>query len=441
MTYFTKIQPADAEPWRGAVGSDNQKIVKDVLLPTKSVDTAMVDKDGRNWGLDQPSVVELVEDMILRAARERATDIHIDPLDTQSVVRFRIDGLLRDEWLLPKGLHGQVVSRIKVLAGMDIARRRTAQDGRIQITLPDKQIDLRVATLPTIFGEKCALRMLDRKQTPLNLDELGFLPGTLADFQSLTRNTYGMIVVTGPTGAGKTTTLYAAINTLKSPEKNIITIEDPVEYILSGINQVQVSAKAGIDFTEGLRAILRHDPDVILIGEIRDKETADIAVKAATTGHLVFSTLHTGDAAGAAGRLIDMGVEPFLVASAVSGVVTQRLVRRICPSCKTSYHPPRSSPERIFLETCGMKTDILYKGGGCNRCNQTGFDGRLAIHEVMVMRSSLRQLIMAKAGAEAIRAKAIEEGMVGLIADGMTKAILGETTVQEVMRVAFRMDG
>ncbi|MZP28486.1 type II/IV secretion system protein [Heliobacterium undosum] len=401
----------------------------------------MVDKDGRNWGLDQPSVVELVEDMILRAARERATDIHIDPLDTQSVVRFRIDGLLRDEWLLPKGLHGQVVSRIKVLAGMDIARRRTAQDGRIQITLPDKQIDLRVATLPTIFGEKCALRMLDRKQTPLNLDELGFLPGTLADFQSLTRNTYGMIVVTGPTGAGKTTTLYAAINTLKSPEKNIITIEDPVEYILSGINQVQVSAKAGIDFTEGLRAILRHDPDVILIGEIRDKETADIAVKAATTGHLVFSTLHTGDAAGAAGRLIDMGVEPFLVASAVSGVVTQRLVRRICPSCKTSYHPPRSSPERIFLETCGMKTDILYKGGGCNRCNQTGFDGRLAIHEVMVMRSSLRQLIMAKAGAEAIRAKAIEEGMVGLIADGMTKAILGETTVQEVMRVAFRMDG
>ncbi|ABZ82877.1 type ii/iv secretion protein [Heliomicrobium modesticaldum Ice1] len=414
---------------------------KGIIVPSRRPDSAFGDRDDATEGWSQLSVVELVEEMILRAARERATDIHIDPMETKSRVRFRVDGLLRDEQLLPKGLHGQVVSRIKVLAGMDIARRRIAQDGRIQVTMPDKQIDLRVSTLPTLFGERCALRMLDKKQAPLNLDQLGFLPDALAAFQALMGNAYGMILVTGPTGAGKTTTLYAAVNAVKSPEKNIITIEDPVEYILSGINQVQVNAKSGIDFTEGLRAILRHDPDVILIGEIRDKETADIAVKAATTGHLVFSTLHTGDAAEAAGRLIDMGVEPFLVASAVSGIVAQRLVRRICRSCKTSYHPPRSSPERIFLEKAGMQTDILYRGAGCNRCNQTGFDGRLAIHEVMVVRSSLRELIIAKASTEAIRAKAVEAGMIGLVADGLAKAILGETTVQEVMRVAFRMDG
>ncbi|MZP43291.1 type II/IV secretion system protein [Heliobacterium gestii] len=415
--------------------------MKDVIFASKSADPALGDRDGQSWSGDPPSVVEMVEDMIARAARVRATDIHIDALETQSVVRFRVDGLLRDEQVLPKGLHGQVVSRIKVLARMDIAQRRIAQDGRIQVTLPDKQIDLRVSTLPTLFGEKCALRLLDKKQTPLQLDELGFQQGALETFQGLMRNTDGMILVTGPTGAGKTTTLYATVNAIKSPEKNIITIEDPVEYILSGINQVPVNAKAGIDFTGGLRAILRQDPDVILIGEIRDTETANIAVKAATTGHLVFSTLHTGDAAGAVGRLIDMGVEPFLVASAVSGIVAQRLVRRICRSCKASYHPPRSSPERIFLASGSRHADILYRGAGCSRCNQTGFDGRLAIHEVMILRSSLRELIMAKASADTIRAKAIEEGMAGIVADGMDKAIQGETTVQEIMRVAFRMDG
>ncbi|MBC9784927.1 type II/IV secretion system protein [Heliobacterium chlorum] len=382
-------------------------------------------------------VVHTVNSIFDQALSEGATDIHIDAQEEAIRIRFRTDGLLREVLQLPVTMHASVISRIKVMAGLDIAKKKIPQDGRIQYVRKDKAVDLRVSTLPTLYGEKCTIRLLDKHQMQLGLEDLGFCREAMAQYRTLTHNTGGMILLTGPTGAGKTTTLYATVKSLNRGEKNIVTIEDPVEYVLPGVNQVQVCPKAGLDFASGLRSILRQDPDIILIGEIRDRETARIAVQAAITGHLVFSTLHTGDAAEAIGRLLDMGVEPFQVASAVKGVVAQRLVRKICSRCKTEYIPAKGSEEEEFLcKEFGIKA-TLSKGKGCSSCNNTGYRGRTIIQEVMPVNSGLRELIMAKANMEEIRKTAIDQGMENLQIAAIRKILAGETTVEEYIRVAY----
>jgi type IV pilus assembly protein PilB len=385
-------------------------------------------------GIDRAPAVQLVNQLLSKAIRAKASDVHIEPQESYVAVRYRIDGLLREVMRLPLGVLNSLVSRIKIMAGMDIAEKRLPQDGRFQITLERRSIDFRVSTMPTVYGEKIVLRILDKANMFLSLDSLGFLPRTLEQYESLIRSSYGMILITGPTGSGKTTTLYATLNTLNTPEKNIITIEDPVEYLLPGINQVRVNPKAGLDFARGLRAILRQDPDIIMVGEIRDRETADIAVRAATTGHLVFSTLHTNDAAGAVTRLLDMGIEPFLVNSSLLGVVAQRLVRLVCPQCRESYEPKPGDIEYEFMDD---KRKVFYRGKGCRQCNYTGYQGRTAIHEILVMTDDIRQMVSQKVHVSKIREAAIAGGMVTLRDDGVSKAAQGLTTVQEVLRVTI----
>jgi type IV pilus assembly protein PilB len=395
-----------------------------------------LDRSGTAAGVDAP-VVKLVNGLLQQALRERASDVHLEPMAEGVRVRYRVDGALRPVMTLPRAHHAPVVSRIKVMAGMDIAEKRLPQDGRVQIRAQGRQVDLRVSTLPTIFGEKVAIRLLDRASAYLALDDLGFGSEALARYRKLIRRAYGMILVTGPTGSGKTTTLYATLREINTPEKNIITIEDPVEYVLEGINQIRVNPKAGLTFALGLRSILRQDPDVIMVGEIRDRETADIAIRSANTGHLVLSTLHTNDAAGALTRLLDMGVEPFLVASSVIGVVAQRLVRTLCRHCRRPYEVPAGGEEHLLLGE-GIKTPLtLYRAAGCPECAGTGYLGRTAILEVMPMTSALRRLVLARASGEEIAAQAVAEGMITLWEDGLAKVRRGLTTMAEVVRVAY----
>lgn len=391
--------------------------------------------EGASDGNEAP-VVRVVNSIIQQAIKTRASDIHLEPQEDKVRVRFRVDGLLRENMALPKNSAASIVSRVKIMAEMDIAEKRVPQDGRIQLKVEGREIDLRVSSLPTIFGEKIVMRILDKSSQLISLNKLGFRPELLNAYINLINIAYGMILVTGPTGSGKTTTLYATLNEINTAEKNIVTIEDPVEYVLEGINQIGVNTKAGLTFATGLRSILRQDPDVIMVGEIRDGETADIAVRAATTGHLVFSTLHTNDAAGALPRLIDMGAEPFLVASSVAGVVAQRLVRVICPKCKKAYQVPPGAAERLFLAK--PEGDLtIFKGVGCRECGNTGYKGRMAIHEVLHVTREIRELIMEKAPAETIKQQAVKQGMVTLKEDGVQKVLCGLTTVEEVMRVAY----
>lgn len=377
--------------------------------------------------------VRLVNNFIQQAIQAGASDIHIEPQEGEVRVRLRVDGLLHELSRLPLGVLNSLISRIKILAGMDIAEKRLPQDGRFPFTMDGHNVDLRVSTLPTVYGEKVVLRLLDQAAMLLPLDRLGFLPAVQERYTSLVRSAYGMLLITGPTGSGKTTTLYATLNSLSSPEKNIVTIEDPVEYLLPGINQVRVNPRAGLSFASGLRSILRQDPDIIMVGEIRDRETADIAVRAATTGHLVFSTLHTNDAAGAITRLLDMGIEAYLVNSSLIGVVAQRLVRQICPRCREAYRPEPGTPERSWLP----EREELWRGRGCEACHYTGYAGRTAIQEVLVMNEELRGLVAAKAPATALKEAAITAGMVPLIEDGLAKVRQGITTVNEVLRVSL----
>lgn len=385
---------------------------------------------------DEAPIVRAVNTIIQQAISEKVSDIHLEAHEGKVRVRYRSDGVLRDVMDLPRQTHASLISRLKIMARMDISEKRLPQDGRIQVRVGNRTVDLRVSSIPTVFGEKIAIRILDKSNLLLKLNQLGFEQSNLQKFNRLIKQSYGMILLTGPTGSGKTTTLYAALSEINSPEKNIITIEDPVEYILPGINQIQVLPKVGLDFAAGLRSILRQDPDVIMVGEIRDSETAEIAVRAATTGHLVFSTLHTNDVAGAVTRLLDMGIEPFLVASSLTGVVAQRLVRMICPQCRTPYELPPDAPERVFVNLPTDKPVTLYRGRGCGYCNQTGYRGRMAIHEVLVLGSRERQLIIEKAPTETIREAAVSRGMVTLWDDGFKKAMDGLTTLQEVIRVA-----
>lgn len=386
---------------------------------------------------DDAPIIGIVNSLFSSVVQERGSDIHIEPQERVLRVRFRVDGILREVLSFPMDIHAAIVNRVKIMSEMDIAEKRIPQDGRLKIREAGRDIDIRVSTLPTIFGEKVVMRILDKSDVLLNINKLGFSPSNKDHYQRLYTQSYGMILVTGPTGSGKTTTLYSTLAAVNSPGKNIITIEDPVEYHLDGVNQVQVNVKAGMTFANSLRSILRQDPNIIMVGEIRDGETADIAVRAALTGHLVLSTLHTNDAAGAISRLTDMGTEPFLVASSVLGVVAQRLVRCICPECKTTYSPPADSAEIMFL---GMRADqsvSLYRGRGCSSCNGTGYRGRMPIHEVMPISGPIRDLVNRRVSSDELKAAAVQAGMITLREDGIQKAFQGLTTIEEVMRVAY----
>ena len=384
--------------------------------------------------VEEPLVIRLVNLIIMEAVQERASDIHIEPEENVLKTRFRVDGVLHEVDSPPKHLQSTIISRIKIMASLDIAERRKPQDGRFSINTAGRKIDVRVSCMPTVYGENVVMRLLDSLSAVLELDQLGFSKHVLEKYKNLITRPHGVILVTGPTGSGKTTTLYAALEKINTVEKNIITIEDPVEYKLEGIRQVQINPKVDLTFANGLRSILRQDPDIIMVGEMRDFETAEIAIQSALTGHLVFSTLHTNDAPGAVTRLIDMGVEPFLVSSSVIGILAQRLVRTICPSCKVKYKPTKEE-----LSNIGLSNEEKYefsKGKGCDECMNTGYKGRIGIYELMIIDDSLRNLIIAKTPTDEIRKKALASEMIALKDDGVKKIKAGLTTVEEVFRVA-----
>ncbi|MGZ4123859.1 MAG: GspE/PulE family protein, partial [Tumebacillaceae bacterium] len=391
------------------------------------VDREIIDEDS--------PVVRMVNQIITQAVQQRASDIHIDPQTDGIRVRYRVDGVLRTERILPKHMQGVISSRLKILGNMNIAERRVPQDGRFHMEVELRTVDVRISTLPTAHGEKIVMRVLDVKMAISDIEKLGFEPSNLERFKKLIKHTHGIVLLTGPTGSGKTSTLYAALNRMNTDEVNIVTVEDPVEYQVDGINQVQVNTTTGLTFAAGLRSILRQDPNIIMVGEIRDVDTAEIAVRAALTGHLVMSTLHTNDAVSSVTRLIDMGVEPFFVASACVGVVGQRLVRRVCHECQAPYTP--NAEELRMLEVRGLPTHNLRIGTGCVTCNRTGYRGRLAIQEVLVMDDDLRRLIMEKRPDAEYREHAIRHGMKTMFDDGLSKVAQGSTTFAEVFRTTL----
>ena len=386
--------------------------------------------------IEEGPIVKMVNLLISQAISDRASDIHIEPMERDVRIRYRIDGVLQEVMRSPKNIQAGLISRLKVMADINIAERRLPQDGRVGLTVGGKTVDLRLATLPTVYGEKIVIRILDKSSVLLKLEELGFQDTSFKRFQEAFTKPYGALLVTGPTGSGKSTTLYATLNILNKPNKNIITVEDPVEYRLSGINQMQMNVRAGLTFASALRSILRADPDIVLVGEIRDRETALIAVEAALTGHLVLSTLHTNDAPSSLPRLVEMGVEPYLVASSIDCVVAQRLARKLCPKCREPY---RAGPAE--LESAGfpefMWEDIgeLFRAVGCSACSKTGFRGRLGMYEVMPMTEEIERMIVDMASSEEIRRSARRDGMSTLREDGLEKVRLGITSIEEVLRV------
>ncbi|MCX7990624.1 MAG: type II secretion system ATPase GspE [Proteobacteria bacterium] len=381
---------------------------------------------------DDAPIIKLLNALFLEAVKERASDIHIEPYEKDLEVRFRVDGILRKVLQPPKIIHESLISRIKVIANLDIAEKRLPQDGRIRLIVGGKDIDIRVSIIPTFFGERAVLRILDRMKGVMSLNELGLERDKLSDFEKLISRSNGIVLVTGPTGSGKTTTLYASLLKIYSEEKNIITIEDPVEYQIKGIAQIQVNPKINLTFAAGLRSILRQDPDIVMIGEIRDKETAEIAVQASLTGHLVLSTLHTNDSSSAVTRLIDMDIEPFLVASSLTGVLAQRLLRRLCSYCKKEV-PLKDEFKRVMPELSNL--DFVYKGEGCKECNGKGYLGRTGIYELLVIDEDIKEQIMLKSDARTIKSLAIKKGMTTLFSDGIQKIRDGITTIEEVLRV------
>jgi type IV pilus assembly protein PilB len=450
-----------------ATRTDIQKAIDRYAGMSQSIETATMDFTGVK-GVPVPEgaeiaavtaedapVVKLVSMVIAQAIMDRASDIHMDPEGQNIKVRYRIDGVLSEVRTLPREMHAPIVSRIKIMANMDIAERRVPQDGRFQARIThsdsgpvvtavfkertvlrmdgDTTVDIRVSSLPVIQGETIVMRILDRSQVIMTLDGLNFTADMLDRYRRLVTRPYGMVLVTGPTGSGKTTTLYASINTIDRKANNLVTVEDPVEYQMMGVNQVQVNAKAGVTFASGLRSILRQDPDIIMVGEIRDRETAEIAIHAALTGHLVFATLHTNDAAGAATRLIDMGIEPFLIASSTIGIMAQRLARKVCDRCRKPY---AATPE--LLKSLGMATtgDVtFYHGEGCPVCKNTGYKGRVGIYELLEINEAIRGLIVAKASSAAIKNAAAQTGFKTLRQEGLIRVASGVTTLEEVLRV------
>lgn len=382
---------------------------------------------------DEAPIIRLVNSLISQAIKEHASDIHIEPMERDLIIRFRIDGVLHEKIRPPKKIQSSMISRIKIMAGLNIAEKRLPQDGRIRIKMAGKDIDIRTATVPTSHGERITLRLLDRSSILLDLTDLGFSPDNYKKMDHLIHCPHGIILVTGPTGSGKTTTLYACLSKINTPDRNILTVEDPVEYQLQGISQVQVNPKIELTFASGLRSFLRHDPDVIMVGEIRDLETAEIAIQASLTGHLVLSTIHTNDSAGAIMRLVDMGVEPFLVASSLIGILAQRLVRTICPHCKKAYQATARELDELGIDASG--STLLYKGEGCPECGFSGYHGRAGIYELLTIDDDIRKLVMANSDASTVKRKATERGMLSLREDGAHKILAGITTTSEVLRV------
>jgi general secretion pathway protein E len=386
----------------------------------------------RDMAFEAP-VVRLVNLLVEGAIAAEASDIHVEPFEDTLRIRYRIDGILFDQEAPPRRLQAAVTSRIKIMAEMNIAERRLPQDGRIRVTLHGRRVDIRVSTIPTVHGESIVMRLLDRSTVFLPLERLGFAPDTLRRFESLIKRPHGIVLVTGPTGSGKTTTLYGALDKINSPDLKIITVEDPVEYQLKGVNQIPVKAKIGLSFASGLRHIVRQDPDVILVGEIRDRETAEISIQAALTGHLVFSTLHTNDAPAAITRLQDMGVESYLVASVLEGVLAQRLLRRICQACREPHRPPAAEVEALGIAAAADAP--IFRGRGCDECRGTGYRGRTAIYELFAITEDVRSLMLRRSSAREIRRHAVEAGMITLRLDGWLKAREGITTIEEILRV------
>lgn len=405
-------------------------------IPTYMYKAGVVEQRVTAEAIAQAPVVRAIDLLVRQAVRDRASDIHVEPQEDNVRVRFRIDGILHEVMSLPLDVHPPLISRVKIMSGMNIAERRRTQDGQISFKLEDREIDIRVATSNTIHGEMAVLRILDKTFAFLALPQLGFLPETLEKYSQMLKTPFGMILTSGPTGAGKTTTLYASVNLLDSVGTNIITIEDPVEYRFANINQMQVHPRAGLTFASGLRGSLRLDPDVILVGEIRDSETNQIAIQAALTGHLVLSSVHANDTVGVLLRLVDLGAEPFLVASAVVGVVAQRMVRVVCPHCSRMVSV--TPEERLAYEQeLGEKREEFLYGSGCNFCAGTGYLGRTGIFEVMVVSEGIRRLILTGASSDEIRAQTVKEGMTSLWHDGMLKVKMGITTPYEVIRNVF----
>lgn len=381
-------------------------------------------------------IAQTLDLLITQAVRDRASDVHIEPRDERLQIRYRIDGILHDTFSLPLSAHTPLVSRVKILADMNIAEQRRPQDGQFSIKVGDRDVDIRAATLETACGERVSLRILDKSLSLFTLPELGLLPETLKKHQALLKSPFGMILVGGPTGSGKTTTLYASINQLSETERNILTIEDPIEYRFVDINQTQANPKAGITFASGLRAIMRHDPDIILVGEIRDKDTATTAVQAALTGHLVLSSIHANDAVSVLFRLLDLGIEPYLVSSTLVGIVAQRMIRRICTHCRAPYQPS-AEEQAAYEEEMKQLPTTFYGGAGCNLCANTGYRGRTGLFELLIMNEGIRRMLLSNASAGDIKAQALREGMITMKRDGMMKVKEGITSVSEVLRSVF----
>ena len=384
-------------------------------------------------GDDEAPVIKLVNTLLFRAVKEKASDIHIEPYEKDMVVRFRVDGILFDIFKPPKKLQNAITSRIKVMGNLNIAEKRLPQDGRIPLKLAGKDIDVRLSTVPTAFGERIVMRLQDRSNVVLELSQLGFSEDSLAKVDDILTKTYGIFLVTGPTGSGKSTTLYAALSKINSIDKNIITVEDPVEQRIHGIGQIQTNSRIGLTFSQGLRAILRQDPNIIMLGEIRDLETAEIAINASLTGHLVLSTIHTNDSAGIFPRLIDMGCEPFLIATSLLGVVAQRLVRLLCPHCKTPHNPTETELNSLELTQADIEEAHICRAVGCDECNQKGYLGRSIIQELLLVTEDIRTLIMQRKDSATIKQKALQEGMVPFRNHGIQKILSGLTTIEEIL--------
>jgi general secretion pathway protein E len=388
---------------------------------------------------DEAPIIRLVNSLLFRAAKERASDIHIEPMERELVVRFRVDGVLQVIIRPPKRSQKAIISRVKIMAQLNIAEQRLPQDGRIKIKLAGRDIDIRVSTIPTVHGESIVMRLLDKSGTLLDLDQIGMVPEVLKGVYDVISRSHGIVLVTGPTGSGKTTTLYGALSRINTPEVKILTVEDPVEYQLKGINQMAIQPKIGLTFASGLRSFLRQDPDIIMVGEIRDKETAEIAIQASLTGHLVLSTVHTNDSAGAVTRLVEMGIEPFLVASSLTAVLAQRLVRRVCPECRQAYKPTDEEIAKLgmsrdrFIAMGG--SDTVYRAVGCPACNKNGYRGRMGIYELLPVDEDVRHLVLKNVDSGTIKKKAMEKGMLTLLDDAALKVAQGLTTIAEVLTV------
>ncbi len=413
-----------------------EQLVQDMEENGSTIISEIEDTSDLLDDISDAPIIKLVNHIISQSIKARASDIHIEPYQTSFKVRYRVDGILYDLLTPPKWIQPTLISRIKVMAKMDIAEKRLPQDGRLEIKMGDQEIDVRVSTIPISFGERVVLRLLRKTSALLNFSDLGLEPEKLNLLENLVRSPSGIILVTGPTGSGKTTTLYAILSSINIPDINIITIEDPVEYQIQGISQIQVNPKINLTFAQGLRSIVRQDPDVILIGEIRDQETAEIAVQSALTGHLVFSTLHTNDSASAITRLVDIGVEPFLISSTVIAVVAQRLVRILCSDCKEPYTPDEISLNGIGITQNQFKNSIIYKAKGCEKCLNTGYRGRIGIFEIMTLGYKLKNLILKTYDSYRIKEEALRFNLVTLRQDGIQKVLNGITTIEEVLRVA-----